>query len=89
MHNEITAEKLIEELKRLFKEEEREHFIQLNMLFNCSKVLSSEFVLIALLEKLEKKMEEGNIDEHLQVDAGETWILMNQMYGIWNSMIEE
>lgn len=70
-------------LKALTEEDEQEQLEQLNMFFGCIQFLSSDYILEAIIEKMERDSEDDAIDEWMKDAFDADWDLANQMYILW------
>jgi len=78
-----TEEELLDSLKQLFEQEKKERLKQLNLLFNANHYLSADFILDALMAKLEGELEENEIDDHMRSSAEIAMSQMDSLYVSW------
>lgn len=70
-------------LKALMEEDEQERMEQLIMFFGCTQFLGSDYILEAIIEKMERDSEDDAIDHHMKDAFAADWDLANQMYIAW------
>lgn len=79
----LSTEEKLDALKKLFEEEEAAQLEQLNMFLGCLQFLKSEYILSAIIEKMERDFDDVEIDEHMMAAAEADYDLANTMYAAW------
>lgn len=82
----VTTESKIQRLKEMFEEDNKEKLEHLALLFSACRYLSADFVLDAVLTKLQRQSDGDDFDDvedHMRGYFEEAYDLTSAVYAAW------